>query len=136
MATEQHAQEFQLLRKRKVSVISDCKMSSHQKESFLLSSLKEIIKLWGSGHEAIFQLECKDKQVRFNSHPSLGLQLIFTLFLTMVSIVANISIQKTKDLDEENVTEHVLKLIELVSDNSCLKQTSQLLQLTQPQLIQ
>ena len=41
-------------------------------EAFVLATLKEFVKLWGSGCQASFQLECKDKQASIHFSSQLG----------------------------------------------------------------
>ena len=41
-------------------------------ESFVLASLKEFVKLWGSSREATFNLECRNGQAWFQLGASLG----------------------------------------------------------------
>ena len=41
-------------------------------EAFVLSSLKEFVKMWGSGCKAQFQLECKERQVWLKMSAQLG----------------------------------------------------------------
>ena len=41
-------------------------------EAFVLASLKEFVKLWGSGSQASFQLECKDRQACLKFSTQLG----------------------------------------------------------------
>ena len=40
-------------------------------EGFILASLKEFVKLWGSGSQSSYHLECKNGQAwfQFGSHP-------------------------------------------------------------------
>ena len=39
-------------------------------EGFILASLKEFVKIWGSGNQATFNLECRNSQVlvKFETH--------------------------------------------------------------------
>ena len=47
-------------------------MNSNTEEKFILASLKEFVKLWGSGRQANFQLQCCDGQVAFKFSAQLG----------------------------------------------------------------
>ena len=41
-------------------------------EAFVLASLKEFVKLWGSGSQAFFQLQCVDGQASLKFSSQLG----------------------------------------------------------------
>ena len=45
---------------------------TNTEETFILASLKEFVKLWGSGCQANFQLQCSNGQVSFNFSAQLG----------------------------------------------------------------
>ena len=46
--------------------------TSHTEEAFLLASLKEFVRLWGSGSQASFHLQCRNRQVWYNLECRLG----------------------------------------------------------------
>ena len=50
----------------------ETRYESNTEETFILSSLKEFVKLWGSGCQANFQLQCSNGQVSFNFSSKLG----------------------------------------------------------------
>ena len=52
------------------NAVSQLKMNTE--ESFVLASLKEFVKLWGSSREATFNLECRNGQAWFQLGASLG----------------------------------------------------------------
>ena len=62
-------------------------------ESFVLASLKEFVKLWGSGSQASLQLDFEKEKLASSFPVSSELQLIYTLFrmlnkmLPMASLV-------------------------------------------------
>jgi hypothetical protein len=59
---------------RKVTDFTELTMHSQTptEEAFVLASLKEFVKLWGSGSQASFQLECKDRQACLKFSTQLG----------------------------------------------------------------
>ena len=50
----------------------DSRFERNTEENFILASLKEFVKLWGSGSKANFQLQCSNGQVSFNFSTLLG----------------------------------------------------------------
>ena len=50
----------------------ESRYETNTEETFILASLKEFVKLWGSGCQANFQLQCSNGQVSFNFSAQLG----------------------------------------------------------------
>ena len=52
--------------------MSHPRFEAQTEEAFVLASLKEFVKLWGSGSQASFQLQCSKRQVSFHLSSQLG----------------------------------------------------------------
>ena len=51
----------------------------NNEERFVLASLKEFVKTWGTGGEGCFQLDCKDGQCKMSMELNLGPQEVLFL---------------------------------------------------------
>ena len=84
-------------------------------ESFVLASLTEFVKLWGSGTQASFNLECRNGQAWFKLSSLLGPpnHPHFTPLheVAMVSMVMKINthLREREDLNKFSAIEHVQK---------------------------
>jgi hypothetical protein len=48
------------------------RFEAQTEEAFVFASLKDFVKLWGSGSQASFQLQCSNRQVSFHLSSQLG----------------------------------------------------------------
>ena len=52
--------------------MADHRFLDNTEEAFILANLKEFVKIWGSGNQAFFQLECKNGQAFLKFSSQLG----------------------------------------------------------------